>query len=75
MSTPQHVDILAWLTMRELEVLKAVALGQSAKEIAKVLGIAPRTVERHLDHVRLKTRTRNRAHMVAFGLEQGIIGT
>ncbi|MFD1952577.1 response regulator transcription factor [Sphingomonas arantia] len=70
---PTPEDLLSWLTTRELEVLKAVARGLSAKEIAKQLDIAPRTVERHIDHVRLKTRTRNRAHMVAFALENDIL--
>ncbi|GGE90245.1 response regulator transcription factor [Sphingomonas prati] len=70
---PTPEDLLSWLTARELEVLKAVARGLSAKEIAKQLDIAPRTVERHIDHVRLKTRTRNRAHMVAFALENDIL--
>ncbi|MBB4101467.1 response regulator transcription factor [Sphingomonas kyeonggiensis] len=64
-----------WLTARELQVLQSVALGLSAKEIAKKLLIAPRTVERHIDHIRLKTRTRNRSHMVAFALTNGVIGT
>ena len=63
-----------WLTARELQVLQSVALGLSAKEIAKKLLIAPRTVERHIDHIRLKTRTRNRSHMVAFALTNGMIG-
>ncbi|MCM8731672.1 response regulator transcription factor [Hephaestia sp. GCM10023244] len=63
-----------WLTAREMQVLQSVALGFSAKEIAKHLLIAPRTVERHIDHIRLKTRTRNRSHMVAFALTNGMIG-
>jgi DNA-binding CsgD family transcriptional regulator len=62
-----------WLTVREREVLKSVAMGLSAKEIAKTLNIAPRTVERHIDHIRLKTRTRNRSHMVAYAIENGFM--
>jgi DNA-binding CsgD family transcriptional regulator len=62
-----------WLTAREIEVLRAIALGLSAKEVAKQLKIAPRTVERHIDHIRLKTRTRNRSHMVAFAIAHGLV--
>lgn len=61
------------LTQREVEVLRLVATGLSAKEVARDLGIAPRTVERHIDHIRLKTRTRNRSHLVAFALGEGLI--
>lgn len=62
-----------WLTKREIEILCAIALGLSAKEVAKQLRIAPRTVERHIDHIRLKTRTRNRSHMVAFAIANGLV--
>jgi len=59
------------LTSRESQVLQLVALGRSAKEVALELEIAPCTVERHIENVRLKTRTRNRAHMVAVVLQDG----
>jgi DNA-binding CsgD family transcriptional regulator len=61
------------LTGREIEVLRLIAAGLSAKETAKILAIAPRTVERHIDHIRLKTRTRNRSHMIAFAIESGYL--
>ncbi|KXU32645.1 hypothetical protein A0J57_08825 [Sphingobium sp. 22B] len=64
----------SWLTQREMEVLTRIAKGQSAKEIAQNLKIAPRTVERHIGRVRLKTRTRNRSHMVAYAISKGLIG-
>ncbi len=62
-----------WLTPRETEVLKLVSSGLSAKEIGRMLEIAPRTVDRHIDHIRLKTRTKNRSHMIAFALSNGIL--
>lgn len=58
-------SIFSRLTPREVEILELVARGGSAKEVAVELGIAACTVERHIENVRLKTRTRNRAHMVA----------
>jgi LuxR family transcriptional regulator, transcriptional regulator of spore coat protein len=61
------------LTAREQQVLELVAQGLSAKEIAQVIDIAPRTVERHIENVRLKTRARNRTHMVTLALEAGIL--
>ncbi|HKR16560.1 helix-turn-helix transcriptional regulator [Rhizorhapis sp.] len=67
-------DAQLWLTPREVQVLTCIATGLSAKEIAKKLAIAPRTVERHIDHIRLKTRTKNRSHMVAYAIAHGLIG-
>jgi DNA-binding CsgD family transcriptional regulator len=72
------VELVDWegaasLTERELQVLRLTAHGLSAKEIAKDLNIAPRTVERHIDHIRLKTRTRNRSHMVAYAISSGCV--
>lgn len=61
------------LTTRELQILELVALGYSAKEVAQRQGIAFRTVETHLDTMRLKLRARNRTHMVAIAIETGLI--
>lgn len=52
------------LTHRELQILELVAQGYSAKEVAQAIKIAPRTVEGHIDTIRLKLRARNRTHMV-----------
>lgn len=61
------------LTSRERQVINLVALGLSAKEAAVELAIAPCTVERHIENVRLKTRTRNRSHMVAYVIKSGML--
>jgi LuxR family transcriptional regulator, transcriptional regulator of spore coat protein len=61
------------LTPREQEVLELVAKGLSAKEIAGEIGIAPRTVEGHIDTVRLKVRARNKAHMVTQAVLAGVL--
>lgn len=61
------------LTQRESEVLILVAYGYSAKEIASHLEIAPRTVERHTENIRLKLRARNRAHTVTLAVLEGYL--
>lgn len=61
------------LTLREQEVLELVANGLSAKEVAQEIEIAPRTVERHIENVRLKIRARNRTHMVTLAVELGLL--
>ena len=63
----------AYLTDREREIVQLVSNGLSAKEAALELGIAPCTIERHVENVRLKTRTRNRVHMVAYVLRTGLL--
>ena len=61
------------LTFREREVLDLVANGYSAKEIGAQLKIAPRTVERHTENLRLKIGARNRAHMVTLAVLAGVL--
>jgi DNA-binding CsgD family transcriptional regulator len=61
------------LTPRERNVLRHVASGATAKEIAIRLDIAPRTVEKHIDHVRLKMRAKNRVHLIAIALQSGLL--
>ncbi len=39
------------LTLREAQTLQWAALGRSAAQTAAEMGIAPRTVEKHLQHV------------------------
>lgn len=61
------------VTPRELEVVALVADGLSAKEIATNLGIAQRTVERHIENVREKMMSRNSAHMAAEAVRSGLV--
>jgi DNA-binding CsgD family transcriptional regulator len=61
------------LTDREREVLVLVVEGYSAKQIALALGIAPRTVECHIEHLRSKTNSRNRAQMAAEAVRSGVV--
>lgn len=53
------------LSLRERQILQRVAEGRSAKEVAIELGIAHRTVERHIENARYKMRARNKTHMIA----------
>ncbi len=39
------------ISSRELEVLEALATGQSNKEIARNLGISPNTIKTHISHL------------------------
>ena len=55
------------LTEREIEVLRWVACGKTNKDIGDILGLSPRTVNKHLEHiyVKLGVETRTAATSVA----------
>jgi len=59
-----HQNPLAELTPRENAVAKAVAAGQSNKEVARQLDITERTVKAHLSAVFTKLGVRDRLHLV-----------
>jgi DNA-binding CsgD family transcriptional regulator len=61
------------LTLRERNIIRLVAAGMSAKQIALEVGIAPRTVERHIENCRNKLRARNRTHLVAKAIAHGAL--
>ena len=56
------------LTRREREILARVALGETDAEIGALLGIAPATVAKHLEHIyeRLGVHTRTAAAAILF---------
>jgi PAS domain S-box-containing protein len=61
------------LSARERQVLQLTATGQSAREIAELLGLSTGTVKTHLRHIFRKLDVRDRAAAVAEGLRSGLI--
>ncbi len=55
---------LALLTKREREVMDGVVDGLTTKEIARTLGISPRTLEVHRGHLMVKSGASNMASLV-----------
>lgn len=70
---PRAQDDFIALSEREREVLQCIAGGLSSKQCAQQLGIAPRTVERHVENLRNKLNARNKPHLVAKALSGGHI--
>lgn len=60
-------------TMRQREVLNLLAEGRSAKEIAAVLKISPRTVEFHKSQMMEHLDLRTTAELIKYALTHGII--
>lgn len=61
------------LTDREREMLKLVAEGYTAKEIADMLVISLRTVETHKTNLMKKLDIHNKADLIRFAIRKGII--
>ena len=55
----------AQLTPREAEVLSWVAKGKTNRDVGEILGLSPRTVNKHLDHVFEKLGVETRAAAAA----------
>ena len=61
------------LTNREREVLKLAAEGHTTQEIAAMLVLSPKTVERHRTNLMSKLDIHNRTELVKFALRKSFI--
>lgn len=61
------------LTTREREVLKLIAEGKSSKEIADLLFISVRTVERHRANTMDKLNIKKTADLVKYAIQKGYV--
>jgi DNA-binding NarL/FixJ family response regulator len=61
------------LTSRELEVLKLIAEAHTSKEIAKLLFISVKTVERHRQNILDKLGMRDRVELTRYAIRRGLI--
>ena len=60
------------LTDRETEVLRLVAKGLTAKQVAERLTLSHRTVENHVQNTLSKLQLHNRAQLVRYAVEKGL---
>jgi DNA-binding NarL/FixJ family response regulator len=61
------------LTPRELEVVKLVAEAHSTQQIAELLVISPRTVERHRENILAKLGMRDRVELTRYAIRRGLV--
>lgn len=59
------------LTGREVEVLHWVACGKTNRDIGDILGLSPRTVNKHLEHVYVKLGVETRTAAAAVAMTAG----
>jgi HD-GYP domain-containing protein (c-di-GMP phosphodiesterase class II) len=72
-SRPANVARPAGLTEREVDVLRLIARGRSNKEVAATLGISPKTVGHHVEHIYAKAAVSTRAGATLFAMEHGLL--
>jgi len=61
------------LTPRELEIVKLIAEAHSTRQIAELLVISPKTVERHRANVLAKLGLRDRVELTRYAIRRGLI--
>jgi HD-GYP domain-containing protein (c-di-GMP phosphodiesterase class II) len=63
----------AGLTPREMEVLRLIAAGHTAKEAARQLDMAPKTADHHIQNLYAKIGVTTRAAAALYALERGLL--
>lgn len=78
--TKKHLDILALapsrkykLTQREIQCLKLLVAGHSARSIGAILKLSTRTIEFYIRNIKDKLNVRKVSEVIALTLSEGII--
>ena len=61
------------LTPREMEVVKLIAEAYSTEEMAHILNISPKTVERHRGNILAKLEMRDRVELTRYAIRRGLV--
>lgn len=61
------------LTPREDEVLKLIAEGRSTREIARILGISAKTVEKHRGNILARLGMNDRTQLTRYAIRAGLV--
>ena len=64
---------LAGLSPREIEVLRLIAAGLTAKETARRLDISPKTTDHHIQSIYGKIGVTTRAAAALYAVERGLV--
>ena len=70
---PYQIVLTDNLTVREREILKLIAEGKSNKDMAGLLVISIRTVERHRANIMDKLNLKKTADLVKYAIQKGYV--
>jgi HD-GYP domain-containing protein (c-di-GMP phosphodiesterase class II) len=73
-SRRDKTERLAGLSTREIEVLRLIVAGNTAKQAALLLDIAPKTAENHIQNLYSKIGVTTRAGAALYAVERGLAG-
>lgn len=60
------------LTPMQRQVVRLCSLGCTVKEIARILGLSPHTVENHKSHAMQRIGATNAAHLTRYAIREGV---
>jgi DNA-binding NarL/FixJ family response regulator len=69
----EHAGVSDILTPRETEIVKLIAEGHSSRQIAGILTISVKTVDRHRANILDKLDMRDRVHLTRYAIRRGLI--
>jgi DNA-binding CsgD family transcriptional regulator/tetratricopeptide (TPR) repeat protein len=72
LSSPPELSMAGKLSSREREVLRLIVAGQSDREIAATLYIAPRTASKHVSNILAKLDVTSRSEAAVLAVRQGL---
>ena len=70
---PRRPSAPAELTPREVQVLRLIAIGHTTAQVARMLGISPKTADHHVQHIYSKIGASNRSVATLFAMQHGLI--
>ena len=71
--SPEKGPCFDGLTSREMEMLKLLARGMVAKEIARTLEISEKTVRNHISNIYRKLEIYDRSQVVIYAMKKGLV--
>jgi len=69
----EHSTVVKLLTLREIEVLRLVADGQTNQDIATILNISRGTVKVHVEHILAKLNVSDRTEAAVYASQLGLL--
>ena len=68
-----HGARMSTLSQREMEVLQYIAQGHKKKEIAQVMKLSMKTVEKHTENLMRKLDIHDRVQLARFAIREGLV--